>query len=259
MREEYDQLLNSKNSEITKLNEQLDEQRTILTEEKESNRKKIDSKEIECHAHLVNIENIKRNLILSQEELKQAKLRLDSLKSNEKENKSNYETTLSHLERENEKLHSLLSLKTNEAEESITKFDALKCQLKKYEQLIDNLNEQIITIKRDSKEIQMNFIQVCQNLEVEKEQRIKLEAQQATFQKEFNEGRLAISTNQNLQKNLITVQNKYKQAQTQLGIKNAELTKLQQLNEQNNKIIESSEIKLRELTEANFIQEAQVC
>ena len=201
------------------LQEQVDELQSELTKTKECNRHNTDAKDVELKALKANLENAKYELATAQNEMKQMKSRIEVLRTKEKENKLESDGTISQLESENEKLSAQCDEQTKELSQWQNKYDAIKCQLGKYEQLIDNLNEQVILLKRDSRENQMNVEQLSKSYEFEKDLRFKLEAKSKILEEQLNEKIEQLSKHGDCEKNMNSLQSKAKQIQSMLNAK----------------------------------------
>jgi chromosome segregation ATPase len=152
-------------------------------------------------------------------ELKQMKIRFENLKQKEKENSIHYERTLNGLEKENESLNNRYADLSSQMDDCQRKHDSTKCQLNKYEQLIDSLNEQIIILKRECKENQLNLKQTTHNLEVELELKSKLDAKCQELESLLNFKQQALAKYENYERNISNIQTKYKQMQSALTSK----------------------------------------
>jgi chromosome segregation ATPase len=202
---------------LISLKQQVDDLNAKLNDEKENHRKTYDSKDIECKSLRIQNENLKKELENSEKEISQMKTRLDCFKTKEKENQTNFEKTLRELEFDNEKLSSKCAEMNNEIIASEKKMETIKCQLSNYEQLIDSLNEQIIYLKRESKEIQLNFGQINQNYESEREENSKLITKCQHLEKILYEHHQSLAKYQNLDKTLSDTQFKNKQQESLLN------------------------------------------
>lgn len=200
-----------KQNEIEKLQNQIDEFNTEISQLKEKNRKLIDSKDVEINTLKLNNDSIKSELDNVQKELKQVKTRFDSLRIKEKENQSNFNKTLSQLESENEGLNSKYLDLTKELNDSKTKYESVKCQLAKYEQLIDNLNDQVVLLKREQKESSYNLTQLSQNFDIEMEIKAKLDIKCQELEQQVIEFKDQASKHANCESNLMNLQIKLKQ------------------------------------------------
>ena len=138
---------------------------------------------------------------------------------NTRENLNNYEKTLNGLEKENEMLNNKCSDLNVTLSESEKKFDSIKCQLTKYEQLIDNLNEKVIILKRECKEKELNLKQISQNLEIETEAKAKLDLKCQELEKNLSSNQQSLVKLENYEKNIANIQVKYKQMQSSLVAK----------------------------------------
>ena len=177
----------------------------------QKNRKSIDSKEAEINNLKVNNDNLKQELGNMNKELKQLKIRFDTLKSKEKENQFSSSKTISQLESENEKLSSKCFDLDKELIDFQQKYEAIKCQLSKYEQLIDNLNEQVVLLKREQKEQQMNLNQMNQSLEIEVDLKNKLDSRCQELEEQVQILKELAMKHDNCENNLIGLQMKFKQ------------------------------------------------
>jgi chromosome segregation ATPase len=198
-------------SELNKLQSQVDELNEEINKIKQKYRKEIDAKDMDLKTNILNHDNMKQEYEINLNELKQMKTRFDTLKTKEKENQFEFEKSLNHLESENEKLNTKYLDVSKELIDIQNKYEITKCQLAKYEQLIDSLNEQVILLKRDNKEIQLNFMQVNQSLESQQEIRNKLETNCKELENQCNELKKFNLQHQNCENNLANLQAKMQQ------------------------------------------------
>ena len=198
---------------------QLEQLTDQLDKEREKTRSKYDIKDLECKSLQVNIDSLKSDLVKSQQELEQSKTRIENLKIKEKENQSNFEKSLRQLEKENEKLSSECARMSSEHAGWERKFETIRCQLSKYEQLIDSLNEQIILVKRDAKECQLKAAHALQTLEVERETNLKLNSKCSQLEKIVQENHQSLAKFQSMDKNYSEIQLKNMQMQSLLNTK----------------------------------------
>ena len=211
IKQEYDRLLSNKMSELNKLQSQVDELNEEINKIKQKYRKEIDAKDIDLKTTKLNHDNMKQEYEANLVELKQMKTRFDTLKTKEKENQIEFEKSLNHLESENEKLNTKYLDVSKELTDIQNKYEITKCQLTKYEQLIDSLNEQVILLKRDNKEIQLNYMQVNQSLESQQDIRNKLEANYKELENQYNELKKFNLQHQNCENNIASLQVKIEQ------------------------------------------------
>lgn len=213
IKQEYDRILSVKTAELREVQANLDELQIELNKTKETSRLNLERKDLELKTLTANHENLKYQLTSAESEIKQMKTRLDVLRTKDKEEKLQADSTITKLENENEKLSARCDCQEKEIGQWQTKYEAIKCQLNKYEQLIDNLNEQIILLKRESKEAQMNLEHVSKSYEIEKEIKSKLETKAKILDEQLNEKIEQLTrysecerTNDNLQLNLKQMQ-----------------------------------------------------
>jgi chromosome segregation ATPase len=219
IKQEYDRLLSNKISELNKLQSQVDELNEEINKIKQKYRKEIDTKDLELKTTKLNYENMKQEYDNNLNELKQMKTRFDTLKTKDKENQIEFEKSLSNLESENERLNTKYLDVSKELIDIQNKYEITKCQLAKYEQLIDSLNEQVILLKRENKEIQLNYIQVNQSLESQQEIRNKLEANYKELENQCNELKKYNLDHQNCENNISNLQIKIQQLTQSLETK----------------------------------------
>jgi chromosome segregation ATPase len=219
IKQEYDRLLNHKTIEINKLQHQIDEMSNQLSHQKESTHKELDKKDMELKTLQLNFENSKKELENYKNELNQTKTRFETYKIKEKESNSSREKSLHTLEKENEKLNNKCLDLSKEMSDWQRKYETTHSQLNKYEQLIDNLNEQLITLKRECKESQLNLNQVTQNFEADRDAKTKLEAKCQELEKRNEEFKQLASKHDNCEKIFANIQCKYKQIQQLLSSK----------------------------------------
>jgi chromosome segregation ATPase len=185
IRAEYERLLSLKNTELEELKAQIDELNTEMNSLKETNRKQIDQRDTEINCLRLNNDSARLELCQAQSELQQLKTRFESLRSKEKENQLAYSKTLDELEASNEKLNNKCLDFSKDLTDAQVKHDSVKCQLAKYEQLIDNLNEQIVLLKRELKESQLDLNRLGGNYDLECELKAKLDTKCQEMTKEM--------------------------------------------------------------------------
>ena len=195
---------------------QIDNLNIISNDEKERNRKKNNEKETEIKTLELNVLNLKSEKDFIQNELKQIKARFENLKTKEKENQFNFEKTLNDLEKENETLSNKFADVNASLNNCEKKYESTKSQLTKYEQLIDSLNEKVILLKREYKENHINLRKASHSLEIEIEAKTKLDIKCQQLEKNLNSNQEALAKYENYEKNLTTIQVKYKQMQSSL-------------------------------------------
>lgn len=211
--------MNLKQIDIGNLQSQIDELTTELNNIKESNRKQLDTRDIELNTLRLNNDTLQIELTNCQKELKQAKTRFEGLRTKEKENQMNYGKTLEQLEAENEILNSKCLDLSKELAESKARYDSIKCQLSKYEQLIDNLNEQVILLKRELKEHQMDFAQINQNYDLEVELKGKLESKCHDLEKQLVDLKEISNRHEKCEKVITDIKSKLSQTELTLNKK----------------------------------------
>lgn len=211
--------MNVKINDIKDLENQIDLLNNQLKDVKNKHRKEHDSKEIELNTLKLNYDSVKIELASAQKDLKQLKTRFDAIKTKEKENQSSFIKSLAQLESENEKLNNKYLDLSKESEDWQNKYESNKCQLNKYELLIDNLNEQVILLKRELKENQMNLNEISQSYEGEREMRGKLEAKLQEVEPQISDYKQLIAKHENCEKNFFNFQMKVKQIQQSLNTK----------------------------------------
>lgn len=198
---------------------QIDEFNNQLSQQKETSRKELDKKEMEIKTLQLNFENSKTEHENSKNELNQTKARFETFKMKEKESNSSKDKNLHILEKENEKLNNKCLDLSKETNDWQRKYETTHSQLSKYEQLIDNLNEQLITLKREFKESQVNLNQITQNFEADRDSKLKLEVKCQELDKLNGELKQTASKHDNCEKIFTNIQSKYKQLQQSLNIK----------------------------------------
>lgn len=219
IKDEYDRILSVKQNELNNLQTQLDNLSSTHRDDLEKLRRKFDTKDVELKQLQANYDSVKTEKDCIQKELKQIKIRLDNLKSKDKENQANYEKTLNELEKENELLNNKNADLSASMDNTTRKFDSIKCQLTKYEQLIDSLNEKVIILKRECKESQLNLKQTVDNLNAEVEIKTKLESKCQQLEQQLDSKDQSLVKYEHYEKNLSVIQSKYKQMQTNLASK----------------------------------------
>ena len=167
----------------------------------------------------LNLENLKKELEDSKNELNQSKTRFETFKIKEKDSNLSREKHLHNLEKENEKLANKCLDLTKEAGDWQRKYETTHSQLSKYEQLIDNLNEQLINLKRECKECHLSLSQMTQNFETDRDLKVKLESKCQELEQQNVELKQAASKHENCEKIFINIQSKYKQVQQSLSNK----------------------------------------
>jgi len=219
IKQEYDRLLSNKTIELNKLQHQIDELNNQLSKQKETAHKDLEKKDLEINTLLLNFENSKNDLENSKNELNQTKARFETFKIKEKESNSTREKNIHSLEKENEKLNNKCLDLSKETSDWQRKYETTHSQLSKYEQLIDNLNEQLITLKREFKENQVNLNQITQNFEGDRDAKVKLEVKCQELEKLNAELKQAASKHDNCEKIFTNIQSKYKHLQQSLNNK----------------------------------------
>lgn len=220
-----------------------------MNKERERFRKKQEAKDVEFNCLQVKCDASQGEVTNAQKEIKQLKARLDHVKSKEKENLSNYEKTLSTLEKENEKVSNKYEEIRMEYEASKKKVDTIKCQITKYEQLIDSLNEQIVLYKRDVKENELNYNQLCQNYESEREANFKLNSKCQQLEQILHENHQSLAKFQGLEKTYSELELRHKRVESELEARTAELEKIKKKCEQSEVLIASQAQELAQTKE----------
>jgi chromosome segregation ATPase len=204
-----------KQAEIDKLNDQIDELRKELDEQKSKHRKQVDAKDVEINSLKLNLENARLELANSQKEHQQMKTRFETLRVEEKTNAESYARTMRDIEKENEKLNDKCLDLTKKCGDSVKQAEAVKSQLIKYEQLIDNLNEQVSLMKGELKETKASLGRASAGLNMECELRTKFEAKCKELEVELAEKKSILSRHENCEPAITDLNNKLKQlAQT---------------------------------------------
>ncbi|CAF0906170.1 unnamed protein product [Brachionus calyciflorus] len=239
IRQEYDRLMNLKQMDIDKLNKEINELNTEINQLKQTNRKKCDAKDMEINNLKLNNDNLRIELANITKKLKQLKIRFDALKSKEKENQSQTSKTINHLETENEKLSTKCLEIGKELVDYQQKYESVKCQISKYEQLIDNLNEQSLILKRDQKENQFNLNQMNQNLEIELDLKNKLDQRCQELEEENSILKDHVLKHENCEHKSMEFHMKLNHLEQILNKKNNEYQKLVKKNEQNESKVKS--------------------
>jgi chromosome segregation ATPase len=219
IRLEHERALESKNSLIAELREQMNQLSAQLSECIEKRQKELEKKDCELSSLKVLNESLNNELSVAQSELKQARLRLDAFKLNEKEAQATYEKDLRELETQNEKLLVKYDETNKQAAEWRLNCEASKCQLKKYEQLIDNLNEQLTSLKADHKELKIKFDELTHSTVSHREAKISIELKCQLLQNTLEEYQKKLIKYDNYEKNFNAMAAKYKQLQQTLNYK----------------------------------------
>ena len=169
LKEEYERLVAAKMGELNSLREQADDRCREANEARSKHRKELDVKEAELRQTRVAMESVRGELDSCHAELKQMRARFETFKRNERESHSAYEKRVRELESEADKLTGRCLDLTKASDEWQARNDVLASQLKKYEQLIDTLNEQLLVSKRESADVQARIAQAKQSCEADAE------------------------------------------------------------------------------------------
>ncbi len=200
-----------KQAEIDKLNNQIDELTKTADEQKNKFRKSIDAKDVEINNLKLNFENANLELTNSQKEYQQIKTRFETLRNQEKLNQENFAHTLQEMEKENEKLNNKCLDFSKKCSDSVKQAEAVKSQLIKYEQLIDNLNEQVSLLKNELRETKANLSTTTIGLSSESELKNKFESKSKELEAELNEKKAILSRHSNCEPVITDLNEKLKQ------------------------------------------------
>ncbi len=211
---------------------QLEESTNQLDKERDRFRKNQETKDVEFNCLRVKCDASTADLETAQKEIKQLKARLDHVRTKEKENLHNYEKTLSTLEKENEKVANKCEEARVDAEASKKKIDTIKCQITKYEQLIDSLNEQIVLYKRDVKENELNYNQLCQSYEVERDSSFKLNSKCQQLEQILHENHQSLAKYQGIEKAYSELEFRHRRMESEQEARAGELERVKSKCEQ---------------------------